>query len=229
MQRFLSPSRYVSLLALIISLGGAGYSATGDNFILGNTNSAATQTRLVTPLAGPAFRIDNASAAAGATGMSIVTNAARPPFAINSSVKVANLNADKLDGFDSTGFVRGGGTADGQAIAEAPGANNFLGPATGGFIRLQYLCPASLGTNGTLTIHNVSSGIANLFVDSGFSNPDYLQLASGGFATYPAGPGGDSFSIQAQGGPGVETIEVRTVHSNSSNDCHAQALLMLAR
>jgi hypothetical protein len=132
-------------------------------------------------------------------------------------------DSDRLDGLDSTAFVQGGGAADGQALAQAPGSSGFLGPAFGGFVRLQYLCPASVGSNGSLTIHNVSSGIANFFVDSGGANPDYLQLAAGGFVTYPAAAGGESFSIQAQGGPGVLTIEVGTVHRNSSNDCHAQA------
>src|SRR5438128_1596778 len=101
MLRFPSSAHAISILALLISLGGAGYSATGGNFILGKSNSANTQTRLASPLAGPAFRVDNTSAASGATGMTIITNAARPPLTVNSSVKVANFNADKLDGIDS--------------------------------------------------------------------------------------------------------------------------------
>src|SRR6185503_17846386 len=104
-RRCLSPSLVVSITAMIISLGGAGYSATGGTFILGQSNTASTQTRLVTPLSGAAFRIDNTSTAASATGMAIVTNGARPPFAVTSSVKVSRLNADKLDGLDSTQFA----------------------------------------------------------------------------------------------------------------------------
>ena len=137
-------------------------------------------------------------------------------------------DADSLDGLDSTALMRGGGSADGQAIAQGPGANNFLGPAFGGLVRLQYQCPASVGSNGTLRIINASGGIANFFVDSGGANPDYVQLGSGGFVAYPASAGGDWFSIEAQGGPGVATIEVGTVHRNGTNDCHAQALGVLA-
>jgi hypothetical protein len=106
MFRLPSPSFAVCLLALLIALGGAGYSATGGSFILGAANSATSQTRLVAPVAGSAFRIDNTSTAAGASGMTIITNAARPPLAVNSSVKVVNLNADRLDGFDSASFTR---------------------------------------------------------------------------------------------------------------------------
>ncbi len=101
MFRLPSPSFVVSLLALLIALGGAGYSATGGNFILGKFNSATTQTKLVTPLAGAALRVDNTSAAANATGITILTNASRPPLVVTSSTKVANLNADKLDGIDN--------------------------------------------------------------------------------------------------------------------------------
>jgi hypothetical protein len=108
MFRFPSPLLVTSMLALIIALGGAGYSATGDNFILGLTNSASKQTRLVAPLATPAFRIDNLATGATATGLSIVTNATRPPMVVNSSVKVVNLNADKLDGLSSNQLARVG-------------------------------------------------------------------------------------------------------------------------
>ena len=105
MQKLLSPSMFISLVALLIALGGAGYSATGGNFILGQANSASTQTRLVTPLAGAALRVDNTSIAAGATGMAIVTNAGQPPLVITSSTKVTNLNADRLDGIDSANLT----------------------------------------------------------------------------------------------------------------------------
>ena len=40
-------------------------------------------------------------------------------------------DSDKLDGIDSADFVRGGGAADGQAIARGRG-DNFLGPVFAG-------------------------------------------------------------------------------------------------
>jgi hypothetical protein len=67
-------------------------------------------------------------------------------------------------------------------------------------------------------------GLANLFVESGGANPDYFQLGSGGFVDYPAAAGGESFHIQMQGGPGVVTAVVGTVHRVGTNDCHTQAL-----
>jgi hypothetical protein len=106
MLRYPSPSLVVSITALVVALGGAGYSTTGGNFILGKANSASTQTRLVAPFNGPAFRIENLSTGANATGLKIVTKASHPPLVVNSVVKVANLNADKLDGLSGVNFTR---------------------------------------------------------------------------------------------------------------------------
>lgn len=132
-------------------------------------------------------------------------------------------DADKLDGIDSAGFIQGGGSADGQAVALAPNTNQFIGPAFGGLVRLSYSCPSNVGGNGTLKISNASSGNANLFVDSGGANPDYFALGAGGFVNYPAAAGGESFFIQMQGSPGVALVSAATVHRPASNDCHTQA------
>jgi hypothetical protein len=124
--------------------------------------------------------------------------------------------------------MKGAGAADGQAVATAPNTTVFVGPAIGGLVRLRYQCPFSIGGNGVLRIINSSASLMNLFVDSGGANPDYLQIASGGFVEYPAAAGGESFFIQAQGSPGVALVSAATVHRNGSNDCHAQALGVLA-
>jgi hypothetical protein len=106
MPRFRLPSHFFPVLGLVIAFGGAGYSATGGNFILGQTNNATSQTRLVAPFAGATLRVDNSSNADGASGMKIVTDSTRPPLDVSSSVKVANLNADRLDGFSSNQLLR---------------------------------------------------------------------------------------------------------------------------
>ena len=99
----------------------------------------------------------------------------------------------------------------------------------GGLVRFRYTCPFRVGGNGTLRIINSSTGLANLFVDSGGANPDYLQLGSGGFVDYPAAAGGDSFRVQIQGTPGVVLATVATVHRSSTNDCFSQALGVLGQ
>jgi hypothetical protein len=106
MLRRASSAHGIALLALFISLGGAGYSATGGNFLLGRTNTATTPTVLVAPLNGRTLQINNVNAGLNATPLALVSRTDRPPMAVNSLVKVANLNADRLDGLDSTHFPR---------------------------------------------------------------------------------------------------------------------------
>ena len=103
--RFPSPSMVVSITALILALGGASFSATGDNFLLGRANSANTQSTLAATIPGRALNLTNLSTASTATALGLNVHATRAPMKVNSSVKVANLNADKLDGLDSTVFA----------------------------------------------------------------------------------------------------------------------------
>jgi hypothetical protein len=104
MRRYPSPSLVVSITALVISLGGAGYSATGGNFILGQANTASTQTALSANLNGRTLQLSNSNTGASATPLALITAVGHPPFLVNSSTKVPYLNADWLDGRDSTHF-----------------------------------------------------------------------------------------------------------------------------
>ena len=110
--RALLPSRAmaVALVALFLNLTGIAYAATGGNFILGQPNTATTQTGLTGNFAGRTLQLTNTNASAGASPLGLTTAAGRPPFFTNSATKVGNLNADKLDGLDSTGFYRAGST-----------------------------------------------------------------------------------------------------------------------
>jgi hypothetical protein len=103
----------VAYLALFVALGGTTYAATGGNLILGQPNSADTTTSLTarvvdTGLTAPALRVTNLAPPAGATALGLRVASGHPPFAVNSGTKVANLNADKLDGQDSGAFARNG-------------------------------------------------------------------------------------------------------------------------
>jgi hypothetical protein len=98
----------VTILAFIV-LGGMSYAATGGNFILGNPNSASSTTSLTRTgtNAGKGLQVTNTSTTTGATALGLNVASGHAPFTVNSGTKVANLNADKLDGLDSTGFMRG--------------------------------------------------------------------------------------------------------------------------
>jgi hypothetical protein len=98
----------VGYIALFVALGGTSYAATGGNFILGKPNSAGATTSLSAPVAGKALQVTNTSTGSGATGLGLNVASGHAPFTVNSGTKVANLNADKLDGIDSTGFLPSG-------------------------------------------------------------------------------------------------------------------------
>jgi hypothetical protein len=96
----------VPILAFIVR-GGTTYAATGDFLTLGNPNSATSTTSLSAPVAGNGLQVTNTSTGAGATALGLNVASGHPPFTVNSGTKVTNLNADKLDGMDSSAFVPG--------------------------------------------------------------------------------------------------------------------------
>jgi hypothetical protein len=95
----------VGYLALFIALGGTTYAATGGNFILGKPNSASSTTSLTAPVAGKGLQVTNTSTHVGAAALGLNVAGGHAPFTVNSGTKVSNLNADKLDGLDSTAFL----------------------------------------------------------------------------------------------------------------------------
>ena len=118
-----SPAIVISLMALFIALGGAGYSATGGNFILGRSNSASSQTALVAPFNGPSVTIQNNATFVAATALRLLVAPERAPLIVNSRTKVTNLNADLLDGLNSTAFARS--AQEGWHYVGSPGEPGF--------------------------------------------------------------------------------------------------------
>jgi trimeric autotransporter adhesin len=130
--------------ALILATTPLAGSGVGGVFNLGQVNTVDVQTSLTgNPGANPQLKVVNSGSAAairaetnsadpnsagvvgknsgGGTGLKAIVNAGVPPLVVNSSAKVLNLNADLLDGLDSTSFWKLGGNA-----GTTPGAD-FLG------------------------------------------------------------------------------------------------------
>src|SRR6478609_285924 len=191
----ISPALVISLVALFVSLSSTAWAATGGNFILGQGNGATTQTGLTGNLAGRALQLTNTNTAAGATPLGLTAGAGRPPFVTNSGTKVPNLNADKLDGVDSTGFIKGVGSATAVAYPVNPGSQSpafTFGPGWS----VVYNCPANTANPGGLAILNGavvngSSVGTNLFTEPAVSSPVYVQMApNSGTANLSATPSG---------------------------------------
>ncbi len=109
----------VGALTMTMNAAFAGTGA-GGVFNLGATNTVNASTALQGSTNGGQLRVTNPNSGTSAAGIGIVTNAARPPLVLNSHAKVVNLNADLLDGVDSTALQRRvtGTCANGTAVAQ---------------------------------------------------------------------------------------------------------------
>jgi hypothetical protein len=92
----------LTLATASTALAGVGVGAV---FNLGVVNSVNAITTLVGSVAGPSLRIDNNSTNALATALDLQVEPGKAPMRVNSSTKVTNLNADLLDGQDSSAFL----------------------------------------------------------------------------------------------------------------------------
>jgi hypothetical protein len=145
-----SPAMGVALIALFIALGGTTYAATGGNFILGNPNSATSQTSLSAPIAGKALQVTNMSTGAGASALGLSVAAGKSPFTVNSGTKVTNLNADRLDSLDSTSLLRKG-VLQSAAVTTAGGVLDVLNTGTTNGVQGKTSSPSASGVYGENT------------------------------------------------------------------------------
>lgn len=98
------------VLALTVGLASEALGANGGNLILGKANNVATRvTGLVGRVAsGAALLVSNPS---GGAALDLRVKAGKAPMKVNSSGKIANLNADVLDGKSAEAFLGAGGKA----------------------------------------------------------------------------------------------------------------------
>ena len=123
-----------------------------------NTGSSAKALGLLGKSAtAPAL---NAANTGGGPALGLTVNSGKSPFTVNSPTKVANLNADRLDGLDQSSFLRTTGTAadssklgglDASGYAQGKGlqtlANRYVVPE--GPDRVPLLSIPGLGTFST--------------------------------------------------------------------------------
>ena len=109
LSRFLRRNRSLVAVALVATIASSGTAAAATALFLGTTNTASATTRLQSSVNGTVFQVTNTNATGGtsAKGIGITVPAGRSPITVNSTAgKATNLNADKLDGIDSSGFVK---------------------------------------------------------------------------------------------------------------------------
>jgi hypothetical protein len=178
-QRLPSHLTYANVMATIavfMGIGGTTYAATGGNFILGKSNSASSKTSLSAPISDKALQLTNTNTGAGATALGLNVASGHAPFTVNSGTKVANLNADKLDGIDSTGFVPSSGLrrVGPVSVSLAPGGAQGVTLATIGNLTIFGTCVRD-DQNGQDRV--------NILITSAVSHSTYASLtqaAAGG-------------------------------------------------
>lgn len=89
-------------VALTLATVTPALAANGGNFLLGKANVATAVTLLKSTVAGPALQVYNPSTSTAATAALFQVAVGHPPFKVNSATKVPNLNADQVDGKDSS-------------------------------------------------------------------------------------------------------------------------------
>jgi hypothetical protein len=171
-----APATAIAVVALFVALGGVGSAANGDKLTLGQSNSATSQTSLSAPVpGGKAFQVTNSDSTNGAsTALGLKVAAGHPPFTVNSSTKVTSLNADSLDGLDSTGFWKLGGNAVGSTGA--------LGTTTNEPLVLKVNGQRALRLEPNATSPNLIGGFYGNAAQNG---ADGATIAGGGENGYP--------------------------------------------
>jgi hypothetical protein len=127
-----------AVFALVIG-GGSAAAATGYKFIVGRSNSA-TSVSTLTNSRGPA--------------LSLRSKSGTPSLVVGSRTRVTNLNADTVDGVDSTKLaLTAGRTGKVTGLAQDQGEGAFVASAT---------CPSGTLLTGGGVWDNTSSGITFL-------------------------------------------------------------------
>jgi hypothetical protein len=95
------------MLALVLGAATTALAGTGvgARFDLGKTNTVNQISKLVGSVAGPSLQVDNNSPDASATALDLQVEPGKAPMSVNSAGRVANLNADKLDGQEASAFM----------------------------------------------------------------------------------------------------------------------------
>jgi len=99
---------FAGAAAAALVAAAAGTAANGGNFILGAANTTTLRTSLNASTPDAALVLTNSGSG---VPLSLMAPAGQPPFKVNSTVRVGNLNADMVDGIHSTGFWKTLGNA----------------------------------------------------------------------------------------------------------------------
>jgi hypothetical protein len=92
------------IVAVVLGVATAALAGTGvgDTFNLGRLNTVNQISRLVGSTDSPMLRVDNNRAGPNATALDLQVESGQTPMKVDSTTKVANLNADRVDGREAS-------------------------------------------------------------------------------------------------------------------------------
>ena len=204
------------ILALIFGAATMAMGADGKPFLLGKKNVASAVSKLVKSGVGPALSL---------------TVDSGPPMAVNSSTKVTNLNADKVDGLEGASFIQGGGRASQGKVAIPAGSSATILQTSDPAVNVLYTCPSNpMSQSRRLDIVEGETESLNALIDAkSINGVVYAKLGpndSHSTGLTLATGSADHVTLQVQG-TNVATIEVFTVPRPggpvSAGDFHTQA------
>jgi hypothetical protein len=120
-----------TMVTALLGVASMAFAGNGDPWILGQLNSATAITRLAGGggVDGPMLRVTNNDAGSDDTALDLNVQSGEPPMTVDSQTKVTNLNADRLDGMNSSAFAAykrtvivssvGTNAQNGQALLDA--------------------------------------------------------------------------------------------------------------
>jgi FlaG/FlaF family flagellin (archaellin) len=123
-----------AVTVLVLAGNTVALAATGHSFILGQTNKANKITTLKRTTAGSALQVKTTSSSAA-------------PLVVNGKGKVANLNADSVDGYDSSA-LRTSTYSWVHAVSAVSSSNQILSLAPGSYLVGYDAYMPSAGTAG---------------------------------------------------------------------------------
>jgi len=166
----------VSSVTLIASAAFAG-NGIGGVFNLGTTNTVNAPTQLRGSVNTGQLQVVNTNGGSGATGIGISTAKGHAPLAVSSNTKVKNLNADLLDGWDSSSLQRkvSGHCGSNTAISGISGSGSASCTKSAVLPVLAEIAPGNqqtfvFGAHGELTLTvlcDTTNGLTYRFVNTG--------------------------------------------------------------
>lgn len=157
----------ILVAAGLIGASGVAYAATGHALILGHKNYAGSVTTVHRDTKGPALRLE--------------AQAGSAPLAVNRSVKVANLNADLLDGKHASQLQTHANRYVIPHVGTASSAFTFnLTGVTPGFYQASYNILASMNTAGDTIACDLQIGSSFQMLNYGSSFVGYSAVSASG-------------------------------------------------